>query len=111
MAERRETLKIAGWEFPESLYWSAMRRKLEEEQRDGKAVREYHRHVRDETKDGQITFRIARGDLAKLKKLAHGKNRRYQAYLREILKREIQKELQLEEQRTAAAVKTDRGKR
>lgn len=109
MAERG-TGKITGWELPESIYWSAIRKKLEAEQRDREAVREYHRHVRDETKDGQITFRIARADIAKLKKLAHSKNKRYQAYLRDILKREVRMELQLEEQRAAAAPrKADKG--
>jgi predicted DNA binding CopG/RHH family protein len=46
-----------------------------------------------ETKDCTINFRIAKADLMKLKALARARNMKYQACLREIIKREIQADL------------------
>ena len=103
-------LKHGKWAIPESLYWSAIRKKAEAEKREKEGANAYDQHTRNEAKDGQITFRISRSDIAKLKMIAHGKKRRYQAYLRDVLKREIEREV-LKEEAGAAAKAPGRARR
>lgn len=102
--------KHGRWTIPESPYWSAIRKKAEAEKREKEGINAYDQHKRDEAKDGQITFRISRSDIAKLKMIAHGKKRRYQAYLRDVLKREIERE-DLKEEAGAAAKAPGRARR
>lgn len=84
--------KRALWEPRESPFWAAWKEKVREEEALKRDEEEYAGEMERLRKDSQITFRISFMDRVKLKRIARGRRQKYQAYLREVLLREIRKE-------------------
>jgi predicted DNA binding CopG/RHH family protein len=77
----------------ESPYLNALRKRVEKARQLQADMAKYEDWLDVEAKDCQVNFRIAKADLMKLKALARARNMKYQTFVREIIKREIQSDV------------------
>ena len=76
----------------ESAYITEMRKRVEAARRLQADMAKYDEWLDGEVKDCTVNFRIGKSDLMRLKALARSRNMKYQACLREIIQREIQRD-------------------